>query len=38
MTVPSTLEKLGGGAALAVVKEIAKKIAGEYIKTQAHHQ
>jgi hypothetical protein len=28
----------GGGAALAVVKEIATKIAVEYIKIQAHLQ
>ncbi len=34
----TTLEKVGGGAALAVVKEIATKIAVEYIKAQAHLQ
>jgi hypothetical protein len=34
----TTLEKVGGGAALAVIKEIATKIAVEYIKTQAHLQ
>jgi hypothetical protein len=34
----TALEKVGGGAALAVVKEIATKFAVEYIKAHTHLQ
>jgi hypothetical protein len=34
----TTLEKVGGGAALAVVKEIATKIAVEILKAHTHLQ